>query len=189
MDKESNMSKEHQLTKFPIIILLFMMIPMLVHAQSILGIQIGENFNDAKRMLKLRYGDKLSDENGNLTLYDFEMGDFPFKYGTLYFQWENGSTQFYKAMFQTWEPMSNAEALKRDREILKSKLESKYQIYEFQNKQGFKCYEFLGSDTNGVTMHGSIELQRSQGNDGNERLYLFLYYFPIAEFIHEDLDF
>lgn len=172
-----------------VISIMLMITPMLTYAQSILGVKVGESYTDAQRILQARYGDKLSENNGNLTLYDFEMGDFFFKYGTLYFQWGNDTARFYKAMFQTWTTVNSTEELMQSGEILKSKLESKYEIFEYKNEQGFKCYEFLGSETNGVTMHGSIELERSKGNDGIERLYLFLYYFPIAGFINENSDF
>ncbi len=167
----------------------FIMLPIQTYAQSILGVNIGENYIEAKRNLRARYGEKLSESSGNLVLCDFEMGDFPFKYGTLYFQWNDNTARFYKAVFETWGIVSDQEALKRKREILKHKLESKYEIYEFKNAQGFLCYEFLGKETNGISMHGYLELERCKGNDDIDRLYLFLCYFPIAKFINENIDF
>lgn len=189
MSKRTSVPDIPQTVKGYVIFVLFMMLPMLTFAQSILGVKIGENYTEAMRILRTRFCGKLSESSGNLVLNDFEMGDFSFKYGTLYFQWENDSGRFYKAIFETWANPSDQDILKCDREILKRKLESKYDIYEFKNAQGFKCYEFLGPDTKGVTMHGSLELERCKGKDGIERLYLFLYYIPIAEFINEEMYF
>lgn len=189
MSKSTSVPGIPQSVKGYVIFVLFMMLPMLTFAQTILGIKVGENYTEAKRILRTRFCGRLSESSGNLVLYDFEMGDFSFKYGTLYFQWESDNGRFYKAIFETWATPSDQDILKSDREILKHKLESKYDIYEFKNAQGFKCYEFLGSDTDGITMHGSLELERCKGKDGIERLYLCLYYFPIAEFIDEGMDF
>lgn len=158
-------------------------------AQSILGVKVGENYADAKKNLEARFGYRLTENSGNLTLYDFSMGDFGFNYGTLFFQWNNDTAKFYKAVFQKWMSVGDVESIKRSREVLREKIESKYSIYEFKNNQGFKCYEFLGKETNGVTMHGSIEVCRTKGKDGTERLYLMLFYDPIANFIIDNSDF
>lgn len=158
-------------------------------AQSILGIKVGESYSNAKNTLRERYGYKLSEDSGNLTLSNFEMGDFSFKYGTLYFQWVDGVARFYRAEFQKWKPVSEAESMKHSREFLKNKLKHKYQIFEFKNSLGYKCYEFIGEEEDGVTMHGDITLTRTKGNDNVERLYLFLSYYPTADFIQEDSDF
>lgn len=158
-------------------------------AQSVLGIKVGESYSNAKDVLRERYGYKLSEDNGNLTLSNFEMGDFSFNYGTLYFQWVDGDARFYRAEFQKWEPVSEAKTMKYYRVSLKSKLKHKYQIFEYKNSLGYICYEFLGEEENGVTMHGDITLTRAKGNDNVERLYLILSYYPIADFIQEDSDF
>lgn len=158
-------------------------------AQSILGIKVGESYTNAKNALNERYSYKLTEDSGNLTLSNFEMGDFDFNYGTLYFQWSNNDAKFYKAEFQKWTTINDAEYLKRNRETLVNKLKSKYQIFEFKNNQGYKGYEFLGEETNGVIMHGSIEITRTKGKDGVERVYLFLTYNPVADFINENSDF
>ena len=158
-------------------------------AQSVLGIKVGESFSNAKNALRERYGYQLSEDSGNLILSNFEMGDFSFKYGTLYFQWIDGVARFYKADFQQWEPVSEAESMKRSRELLMNKLKAKYGIFEYKNSQGYKCYEFIGEEKDGIVMHGTITLMRTKGNDNVERLYLFLSYNPIADFIQEDSDF
>ena len=159
------------------------------YSQSILGIDVGESYSSAYKMLRERFGYKVSENSGNLELSKIEMGNFYFDFGTLYFQWSDNAAKFYRATFQTYSPVTEVESMKQQREVLKDKLESKYSVEEFINDQGFKCYEFLGEETNGVTMHGSIELHRGKGRDNVERLYLMLYYFPIAEFIKENSDF
>lgn len=58
-----------------------------------------------------------------------------------------------------------------------------------RERYGYKCYEFLGEEEDGVTIHGDITLTRTKGKDNVERLYLFLSYYPIADFIQEDSDF
>lgn len=158
-------------------------------AQSILGVKVGENYADAKKHLEERFSYRLSENSGNLTLYDFSMGDFGFNYGTLFFQWNNDTAQFYKAVFQKWMPIGDVESIKKCREILREKIESKYSVNEFKNNQGFKCYDFIGEEINGVTMYGSIEVRRTKGNDGTERLYLMLFYEPKANFIIDNSDF
>ncbi len=157
-------------------------------AQTILGIKVGESYVESKKILEKRYGYKLVEKNGNLALHDFEMGDIPFQYGTLYFQWSGGTAKFYKAEFQDWTSISDTENLKSKRDYLMRMLKLKYTLFEYKNKQGFKCSEFLGEEVDGVTMHGNVTLHRGRGNDEKERLYLILSYEPIADFIDEASD-
>lgn len=70
--------------------LLMTAVAVTTYAQSVLGIKIGESYSNAKNTLRERYGYKLSEDSGNLTLSNFEMGDFSFDYGTLFFQWVDG---------------------------------------------------------------------------------------------------
>lgn len=158
-------------------------------AQSIMGIKVGTSFDEAKKMLEARFGYKVYKDKGNLSIYNFYMGDFPFKSGNFFFQWKGGESKFTGAEFQTWENASNVEDVKRDRERLKRIIESKYKIYEFKNTQGFLGYEFWGEEVDGITMHGEINIQRAEGWDDVERLYLFLIYYPIADFIENYSDF
>ena len=175
--------------RFLLLIVMMTAVAVTTYAQSVLGIKVGESYSNAKNTLRERYGYKLSEDSGNLTLSNFEMGDFSFDYGTLFFQWVDGVARFYRAEFQKWKPVSEAEPMKRSREFLKNKLKHKYQIFEFKNSLGYKCYEFIGEEEDGVTMHGDITLTRTKGKDNVERLYLFLSYYPIADFIQEDYDF
>lgn len=180
---------KHISMKKIILFALFFTCTFLVHAQSILGIKVGSSFDVAKNTLEARFGYQLIKDKGNLSIYDFYMGDFHFDSGTLYFQWEGKTSRLYSADFQTWDSTSNSEAIKKRRDFLKTIIESKYNIYEFKNKQGFLCYEFLGEEVDGITMHGEINLHRGKGKDGTERLHLVLYYYPIADFIDENSDF
>ena len=172
-----------------ICIIAFIIPTIACFSQTILGIKIGESYTNAKKVLEERYSYKLHEDGGNLVLYDFYMGEFNFKYGTLHFQWSNSESKFYEAEFQYWESVRDVESMKSLRENLKRVIESKYDIYEYKNKQGFVCYEFLGERINNVTIRGSIDLHRSKGEDEVERLYLILTYCPIADFIKEDSDF
>lgn len=172
-----------------ICIIAFIISTIACYSQTILGIKIGESYTNAKNILKERYSYKLHEDGGNLVLYDFDMGEINFKYGKLCFQWSNSESQFYAAEFQYWDSFRDVESMKSLREYLRRKIESKYDIYEYKNKQGFRCYEFLGERINNVTIRGTIALIRSKGEDEVERLYLILSYSPIADFIKEDSDF
>lgn len=172
-----------------ICIIAFIISTIACFSQTILGIKIGESYTNAKKVLKDRYATKLDEDGGNLVLQDFYMGEFNFKYGKLHFQWSNSESQFYAAEFQYWESIRDVESMKSLRENLKRVIESKYNIYEYKNEQGFRCYDFLGETINDVTIRGSIDLNRSKGKDDVERLYLVLSYYPIADFIKEDSDF
>ena len=172
-----------------ICIIAFIISTIACYSQTILGIKIGESYTNAKKVLKERYASKLYEDGGNLDLDDFYMGEFHFKLGTLYFQWSNSESKFYAAVFQYWDSVRDVESMKSLREILRSKIESKYDIYEYKNKQGCRCYGFSGEIINDVTISGSIDLHRSKIKDGVERLYLILSYSPIADFIKEDSDF
>lgn len=172
-----------------IFILLLVTFSSVTFAQSVLGVKVGENYEDAKINLKARYGYKLMEDSGNLTLHNFEMGDFSFDFGTLFFQWNNNTAKFYKAVFQKWKTVGDVESIKKSRDLLREKIESKYTVNEFMSNQGFKCYDFIGEETNGVTMYGSIEVRRTKGKDGVERLYLMLFYEPKANFIIDNSDF
>jgi hypothetical protein len=174
--------------RFLFIVALILASTLSTLAQTILGIKVGESYVEAKKILEERYGYKLVEKNGNLALYDFEMGDIPFQYGTLYFQWSGGTAKFYKAEFQDWTSISDTETLKSKRDYLMKMLKLKYTLFEYKNKQGFKCSEFLGEKVDGVTMHGIVSLRRGRGNDEKERLYLTLTYEPIADFIDEASD-
>lgn len=174
--------------RFLLIVALILASTLSTLAQTILGIKVGESYVESKKILEERYGYKLVEKNGNLTLYDFEMGDIPFQYGVLYFQWSGGTAKFYKAEFQDWTSVNNTETLKSNRDYLMKMLKLKYAFFEYKNKQGFKCLEFLGEEVDGVTMHGNVTLQRDRGNDEKERLYLTLYYEPIAVFIDKASD-
>lgn len=172
-----------------ICIIAFIIPTIACFSQTILGIKIGESYTNAKKVLEERYSYKLHEDGGNLVLRDFDMGTFNFKYGTLLFQWSNNEAKFYAAEFQYWKSVRDVEFMKSSREKLKRVIESKYYIYEYKNEQGFRCYDFLGETINDVTIRGTIDLHRSKGKDGVERLYLILSYYPIADFIKEDSDF
>lgn len=171
------------------ILLIFLAISNFVYSQSILGVRFGSSYEDAKKTLEDRFGRYIEEDKGNLTIYDFDMGTFHFNSGTLCFQWKERGSKFFRAEFQKWSGTRNVESMKAEREYLKRLIASKYEIFEFKNRQGFICYEFLGEESDGITIHGKISLERTRGKDNIERLYLFLIYYPIAEFIEENADF
>ena len=175
--------------RFLFIVALILASTLSTLAQTILGIKVGESYVEAKKILEKRYGYKLGETNGNLALCNFEVGDIPFQYGVLYFQWSGGTAKFYKAEFQDWTTsISDTETLKSKRDYLVKMLKLKYALFESKNKEGFKCSEFLGEKVDGVTIHGNVTLHRGRGNDEKERLYLILTYEPIAHFINHASD-
>lgn len=171
------------------ILLIFLVISNFVYSQSILGVRFGSSYEDTKKILEARFGTGIIEDKGNLAIYDFDMGAFHFHSGVLCFQWKEKESIFFRAEFQKWSGTRNVESMKAEREYLKRLIASKYEIFEFKNRQGFICYEFLGEETDGITIHGEISLERTRGKDNIERLYLFLIYYPIAEFIEENADF
>lgn len=171
------------------ILLIFLVISNFVYSQSILGVRFGSSYEDTKKILEGRFGTGIIEDKGNLAIYDFDMGAFHFNSGVLCFQWKEKESIFFRAEFQKWSGTRNVESMKAEREYLKRLIASKYEIFEFKNRQGFICYEFLGEETDGITIHGEISLERTRGKDNIERLYLFLIYYPIAEFIEENADF
>lgn len=163
---------------------------LVASAQSVLGINFGRPYSEVKEALKTRFGKfNVEEDKGVLAIYDFNMGSIHFNSGKLYFQWDGQMSKFYRAEFQKWDGMKNVESMKNERMYLKGLIASKYKTFEFKNSQGFICYEFLGEEINGITMHGEISLVRAKGKDDIERLYLFLLYNPIADFIEENSDF
>lgn len=156
---------------------------------TILGIPVGETYSNAERMLSQRYGYKLREENGNLILYNFEMGGVEFQSGELKFQWKNGVGRLCGATFQDWSSPKNVNTLKAKRDLLRQLMSNKYDIEDDTNDQGFKKFFFFGQPENGVWIIGSVDIIRGKGNDGVQRCYLYLFYFPKADFIEENSDF
>ncbi len=156
---------------------------------TILGIPVGETYTNAEMSLIQRYGFKCSSENGKLKLYDFEMGGLPFQYGELDFQWIGATGRLSSAMFQDWVSLKQLSKIKEKRDFLRKVMADKYLIVDKTNDQGFDIFFFYGEKENGVEMMGCVDLSKFPGNDGTNRYYLTLYYFPKADFIQQGSDF
>ena len=168
------------------------MLTLSANAQSILGIKVGESYGKALEYLKRRYTIAPPVENGgNILLVELNLGGIYFNLGTLYFQWDtDAEATFSGAQFLKWTSVNDTQSMKRDRDYIKNILSSKYTVLSRINDQGFKCYIFASDEeSGGIVMNGSLDLKRTKGNDGRERLYLSLEYAPEAVFIHHNSDF
>ena len=162
------------------------------YGQSVMGIDFGSSFETTKELLEKRFGKyQVQEKEGSLYIYNFKMGDFTFKTGDFHFQYSGDKSYLSEASFQYYSDKNDVEYMKGQRDYLYSLLKDKYAdeyLEEFTNKQGFKCYKFGLNPVDQEKVLGMITLSRMKGNDGVERLYLFLDYLPIY-FIDKASDF
>lgn len=160
--------------------------------QSVLGIPFGTSYYETLDALRQRFGRfSVHEDQGNLQIYDFKMGDFEFKFGELGFQYSGGKSYLNSAHFQTWFASNETALAKNNRDYLYYLISQKYEdesLKEFQGLDGFKNYLFGHSPKDPNSSLGAIYIERGEGNDGVKRLYLNLYYFPI-EFVPFSSDF
>ncbi len=173
-------------------LLLLLMFSVHSYSQSVLGIGFGSDYKTVKSMLESRYGKyEVHEDEGCLKLYNFTMGDFFFKFGTFYFQWNGDNTYFNAAEFSLPSDDNNVETMKSSRDYLYSLLKEKYEneyLEQFINDEGFKCYKFGINPIDSTQVLGNIILHRSKSNDGKTRLYLDLNYLPI-HYVSKSSDF
>lgn len=163
--------------------LLFAIIPLFSYGQSVMGIPFGSSYEETRATLEKRFGKySVHEDNGDLRIIDFSMGDFKFNFGTFMFQFAGDKTYLNAASFSTLYDKSSADIAKNNRDYLYSLLKDKYAdeyLEEFTNEQGFKCYKFGLNPKDPDKVLGLITLERGKGKEGKERLYLNLDYLPI----------
>lgn len=166
-----------------LIIVVSLMITMSGFAQratmSVCGIKMGTPKEDAKSMLRDRFGySAVGEESGNLTVYDGSVGGISHQFMTFYFAWINGKSLFNGALLSTPFELSQQKEAIDHREIIKSVYERKYDIVEYKNDDGFKSYWFEKYGE----LCGYTTIQKSKSKDGKTRLYTVVFYYgPYSE--------
>lgn len=162
------------------------------YAQSVLGIPFKSSYEKTLSTLQKRFGKfKVIEDKGTLQIYEFLMGDFKFQTGDFKFQYNGDSSYLNAATFSNWYDLNQLDTAKKDRDFLYSLLKDKYEdeyLEEFTNDQGFKSYKFGLNPVDSSKVLGIITLEKSKGNDGKERYYIFLEYLPI-HFLDKASDF
>lgn len=149
---------------------------------SVCGIKMGTSKDQAKSILKERFGVlSVSEESGNLQVYDGYVGGISHKFMTFYFAWIDGKSMLNGARFSTPYELGQQQDAINHRELIKDIYERKYELSEYKNDDGFKCYYF-GETDKIYTTYGEIMIHKLKSNDGKTRLYTDVYYFgPYSE--------
>lgn len=175
-----------------LLLVLAIMVPCLSFAQSVMGIELGSSYETTKSLLERRFGKSyVFEEQGGLVIYNCKMGDIEFNIGKFFFQYDGDKSYFNEANFTMYSSKDDVQNMKGTRDYLYSLLKDKYKdeyLEEFINDQGFKCYRFGSNPKDKDHVLGGIYLTRDKGEDGIERLYLYLVYLPIY-FIDKASDF
>ena len=165
-------------------------LPML--AQSVLGIKFGSSYDDVKEMLERRFGlYSVREKNGNLSMYDCQIGDVKFQFAEFYFQYAGNRSYFNSASFSIPFELSMSKKAQSHRDYLYSFLKSKYEndnLEEYVNEDGYKCYKFGINPIDSSKVLGLITLMKGESKDGKMRLFLDLDYLPIY-FVDKAADF
>lgn len=135
--------------------------------------------SEVKKILMDRYGyDNFSDEGDKIVVYNPIVGGEEFNLCELYFVVIDGVPKLNEIIFQAW--FTNTTLVKNKRDRISNNLKEKYgdNMWEYLTPQQFKGYEFGLNDEGNI---GHIEIQRTKGKDGKERLYLFLVYHPFSK--------
>lgn len=146
---------------------------------SVCGIKMGTGKEEAKTILKERFGSlSVREDSGNIEVYDGSVGGISHKFMTFYFAWINGKSLFNGASFSTPYELNEQKDAIDHRELIKSVYGRKYYITESKNEDGFKAYSF----GNGDKFYGYITIHKSKARDGKTRLYTDVYYYgPYSE--------
>lgn len=147
---------------------------------GVLGIKFGSSKECVKQALENRFGEyNVHDKSGNLSVYNGVFAGIEFNCLDFEFAWRNGTPYFNSATLQTWFQPNDIENAKKCRDIIFEKIKMKYDYYEEDNNSdGFKTYKFGLNPNDSTKATGMISIERSEGKDGKERLYLLVYYFP-----------
>ena len=147
---------------------------------GVFGIKFGSSKESVKQALENRFGEyHVYENNGNLRVYNGVFAGIEFDFLEFKFVWEKGNPYFNSATFQSYFQSNDVENAKECRDIIFEKIKKKYDYYEEDiNSDGFKTYKFGLNPNNSKYVTGIIDLQRAKGNDGIERLYLNVIYFP-----------
>ena len=156
-------------------------------AKTFLGVEELASKAEAMKILRASYNILQIQESGSdITVADPSFAGFNFSLATFYFTPIRSEPRFNGVTFQRWFQSTQVNDAKEFRDAIMKSLKKKYgeEVFvEFKNDQGFRCVEF-GTFKYGAI--GVIELCRSKGKDGRERLYVMLTYYPFDESAVED---
>ena len=170
-------------------VLAITLLAVTLKAQSVLGIQFGSSYNDVKDKLEIRFGSlNVIEDGGKITVLTPVIGEYEFKSADFYFQRQGSTTWLNNVFIQTWFSLTETERAKYMRDRLADDLGEKYNIDEYTNKQGYKCYGFGTNPKDDNEWLGVLGLNKDKGKDGKQRLYLTLIYGPIY-YIERSADF
>lgn len=170
-------------------VLYLLCLPLYSGAQSILGIPFGSSYQTTKECLESRFGSfKVREDGGKLIVLNPIIGDHEFKAADFFFQRQGQATWLSEVFIQTWFDASDVSTAKYLRDELANVLREKYNVNEYTNDTGFKCYGFGVNPKDDNKYLGTLGLMKSKGNDGKQRLYLTLSYGPIY-YINKSSDF
>ena len=160
-----------------ILIFIFVLMATLSFARlnelSVCGIKMGTEKEEAKRILRDRFGYlSVEEDAGNISVYDGSVGGISHKFMTFIFTWIDGRSMFNGAIFSTPYEINQQKDAIEHRELLKSVYEKKYDIDSYTNEDGFKTYRF-GKE---MELYGVITTKKAKGKDGKLRIYTDVYY-------------
>lgn len=161
-----------------IVILLLLLMSLSSSAQlsnvSVCGIKMGTDRETAKSMLEKRFGYlSVKESNGNIEVFDGVVGGVPYDYMKFFFAWVNGQSRFNGSYFSKIYELNEQKDALDARDLIRRVYEQKYTIYERNNDDGFKEYNFGYGDD----VYGKITVNKSPGKDKKIRLYVDVYYF------------
>lgn len=148
--------------------------------EQVYGIKFGTTKEDAKSYLEDRVGKyDVVDDGSTLTVYKQDFAGVKFDILEFEFEWKGGIAYFNSAGFQKIFDANNVADAKDYRDLVFEKIKKKYIYYEQdKNSDGFLRYKFGLNPNDSSKVTGMIDLIRGKGNDGVERLYLYVVYFP-----------
>ena len=168
-----------------LILLLFSIcfVSVMYSQEQVYGIKFGTTKEDAKSYLENRVGKyDVVDDGSTLTVYKQDFAGINFNILEFEFEWKGGTAYFNSAAFQKYFAANDVTDAKECRDFVFEKIKKKYTYYEQEkNSDGFLRYKFGLNPNDSSKVTGMIDLIRSKGNDGIERLYLYVVYFPYIQ--------
>lgn len=155
---------------------------------GVFGIDFGTSKEEAKAMLERRFGEfSVLDCKDYLSISNCKFAGVTFKSLDFNFAYINGESVFNSAIFQTWFDLDEGESAMVLRDHIADQIKQKYYHFETStNEYGFKQYKFGLNPNDTTKVTGMITVIKGEGNDGVEKLYLIVHYFPY--FVDADLD-
>lgn len=168
------------------LILLFVLVcfaSVMYSQDQVYGIRFGTTKENVKTYLENRVGKfDVVDDGSTLTVYKQDFAGVKFDILDFEFEWKDGIAYFNSAEFQKNFAVNNVASAKGCRDFIFERIKKKYAYYEQEkNSDGFLRYKFGLNPNDNSKVTGLIDLIRGKGNDGIERLYLYVIYFSYVQ--------